>query len=207
MIETLTDNNLRLRAVTVFAAGIALAGCTASESNNDRAINPPPVVTQSPQASPIEAGESCLALSVPVYPGSRLKTENSSSIDKQLTALKIAKTPGAELNARTIFNAQAIIANSLVDNEYAAAFDATSHNDTDDFPNADQLIADSNLNATTGACLTRKQLQQVRNVAGILVGGLGPQTGKQLSAGAKVAYQSLRNSYDSFLERYRDELA
>lgn len=204
------------RASVIALAGLALAGCSPQE----KAGAPESIVSASsaPEAQPVEPAPvpsmpvssseaaACTAVRIPVFPGSRFNQANSGSIQKQLDVLTIAKTPGAEVGVRTIFNANALVANALADNLYAQALTDANTVGSGAVPTATQLLEQPRT-AANDSCLTTEQLQQVDSLSRTLVSGLAPQVGRQFSAAGQVGYDTLRRNYDQFQNRYREELA
>lgn len=208
-----------MRASALAMASLALVACSnqeniaSPETSRSPSSEPQEPTPLTPDPAPLETSpapslemNSCTAIQAPVFPGSRFNQANADSIQKQLDALEIAKTPGAEVGARTVFNANAIITNALGDNIYAEAMSAANASAAGAPPSATELLS-RQWPVPESDCLTRTQLQQVDGLYRTLVAGLGPQVGRQLSAAGQVAYDSLQRSYQQFQERYQEELA
>lgn len=209
----------RFRLVTAGAtlSALVLSGCAVSASRPEngsaqttstRSEVPPSesAGTGSPPSKPNIEPTSCPEVSIPVFPSSRFNKENEGSIQKQLDALRVAKTPGAEVGASTIVNANAIVANALIDNVYSKAFSGLTGSDANALPSAQDILSQT-FNVGAGDCLTGQQLREVNLLFQTLVGGLAPQVGRQLGAGATVLHDSFSEQYQEFKKRYQSELA
>ncbi|MBC7708398.1 hypothetical protein H7Y63_04185 [Polaromonas sp.] len=210
------DWRIKLSALAVSA--LAISACSpggvdqSAEPAAPTALSPAPetpiaspLVSEAPLAPTIEK-DSCTDITIPVFPHSRFKPENANSIQKQLDALRVAKTKGAPVDAGTVINASAIISNATTDNVYSRAFSNVNERPPNDIPSAEALLSQKTFMGD-GSCLTANQLKEVDDLARTLVTGLAPQVGRQFSAAGSVAYDSLQRQYQEFRSKYEKELA
>lgn len=140
---------------------------------------------------------------MPAFPGSRYKPTNADDIQKQLNALKVAKSSDQDVTLRDVVNAEAISLNALADPAYADAFTYANQLGTD-LPTAPELL---NMHFEGPDCITGKQLHQVSDLYDTLITGLAPKAGRQMSITAKAAWQALKSAKDAFVQKYREQLS
>ena len=197
----------RFMAATVVSLGAMglVAGCGGSEPESSRPSN---IEATSPETQPPTTEEvqpepervDCTVIPTPNYPRSRLKPENADSIEKHMDVIWKAKSPGEEVTLRDIGNATAIIANSLVDGVYAEALVFVSNSQMG--PLNAEFIINRQYSGEDADCMTSAQLQNTDQLYDLLVDGLGPKAGQQISASARAAYEAFKSKYQDFKQDY-----